>query len=223
MSFFRGDHGRGRRLTRRIGYTFRMPETIGIYGGTFDPPHLGHLILAAEALTQLRLARLLWILTPDPPHKPGHLIAPLPHRLEMLRRALADTPEFEPCTVEMERPGPHYTVETLEKLRAQFPEADFVLLMGGDSLRDLPTWHRPADLVSACHMIGVMRRPGDSIEMATLERSLPGLGAKVRFVDAPQLEISSSSIRSRVSTGRHYRYYLPARVYEYIEQEKLYR
>jgi nicotinate-nucleotide adenylyltransferase len=200
-----------------------MPETIGIYGGSFDPPHLGHLILAAEALAQLQLARLLWVLTPEPPHKTDHPLTSLPQRLEMLRRAIAGTPQFELSTVELDRPGPHYTIETLEKLRTQLPAANFVLLIGGDSLRDLPTWQRPAEIISACHAMGVMRRPGDSIDMKTLEDSLPGLGKKVRFVDAPQLEISSSTIRSRVANGGHYRYYLSPSVYEYIEQEKLYR
>ncbi len=200
-----------------------MPATIGVYGGTFDPPHLGHLILAAEALAQLQLARLLWVLTPEPPHKSGRPVTPLRHRLEMLRRAIAGTPEFELSTIEMERPGPHYSIETLEKLRIHFPAADFVLLIGGDSLRDLPTWHRPLDVLSACRYLGVMRRPGDSIEMAALEHRLPGLSQKVRFVDAPQLEISSSAIRSRIAEGGHYRYYLQPDIYEYIEQEKLYR
>lgn len=199
-----------------------MPETIGIYGGTFDPPHLGHLILAAEALEQLRLSRLLWVLTPDPPHKAGQPITPLPVRLEMLRRAIAGTSAFELSQVEMQRPGPHYTLETLERLRAQFPAAHLVLLIGGDSLHDLLNWHRPAELVAGCQAIGVLRRPGDSVETGALERSLPGLTKKLRFVDAPQLEISSSLIRERIANGGHYRYYLPADVYAYIEQEKLY-
>ena len=206
-----------------IGYTSGMPETIGIYGGTFDPPHLGHLILAAEALSQLRLTHLLWVLSPEPPHKPERKLTALPHRLEMLRRALADNPRFELSTVEMDRPGPHYTLETLEILAGQYPAANLVLLIGGDSLRDLPGWHRPLDILAACHSLGVMRRPGDSIDIESLEQQLPGLQAKLRFVEAPQLEISSSMIRSRVLQGGHYRYYLPPDVYAYIESEKLYR
>jgi nicotinate-nucleotide adenylyltransferase len=200
-----------------------MPETIGIYGGTFDPPHLGHLILAAEALQQLQLNRLLWVLTPKPPHKPGRPITPLPHRLEMLRRAIADTPGFELSTIEMDRPGPHYTAQTLEILRGQFPAADLAFLVGGDSLRDLPRWYRPQDILAACRFIGVMRRPGDSIEPDTLDSILPGLGGKIRFVDAPRLEISSSTIRQRIASGGHFRYYLPASVYDYIQQNNLYR
>jgi nicotinate-nucleotide adenylyltransferase len=200
-----------------------MSETIGIFGGTFDPPHLGHLILAAESLAQLQLTRLLWVLTPSPPHKTGRAITPLHHRLEMLRRAIAETPAFELSTIEIERPGPHYTIETLEKLSGQFPAVDFALLIGGDSLRDLPTWHRPADVLAACRFLGVMRRAGDSIETDALESSLPGISQKVRFVDAPQLEISSSLVRSRITTGGHYRYYLHPAVYDYIEQNNLYK
>jgi nicotinate-nucleotide adenylyltransferase len=200
-----------------------MPETIGIYGGTFDPPHIGHLILAAEALCQLKLARLLWVLTPEPPHKPHLPLTPLPHRQAMLQRAIAGTEGFELSTIEIDRPGPHYTIDTLQILRTQFPLVDFALLIGGDSLRDFPGWHRPLDIVAACHIIGVMRRPGDTIELDTLERILPGLGEKIRFVEAPQLEIASSAIRRRIAEGGHYRYYLPESVYEYIQQNSLYR
>ena len=200
-----------------------MPETIGIYGGTFDPPHLGHLILAAESLQQLQLNRLLWVLTPKPPHKPGRPITPLPHRLEMLRRAIADTPGFEISTVEMDRPGPHYTAQTLQILRRQFPAADLAFLIGGDSLRDLPKWYHPSDILAACRFIGVMRRPGDSVDLSALEQQVPGTQAKVRFVDAPLLEISSSDIRRRIREKLPFRYYLSPSVYEYILKNKLYR
>lgn len=200
-----------------------MTQTIGLYGGTFDPPHLGHLILAAEALAQLQLDRLLWVLTPQPPHKPDRPISSLPHRLEMLRLAIAGTPGFELSTIEIDRPGPHYTIETLELLRTQFSQADFALLVGGDSLRDFPGWHRPLDIVAACRYIGVMRRPDDFIEMETLERILPGLDGKVRFIETPRVEISSSVIRQRIASGGHFRYYLPPGVYDYIQQNSLYR
>ena len=200
-----------------------MTEFIGIFGGTFDPPHLGHLILAAEALNQLQLTRVLWVLTPQPPHKPERPITPLPQRLEMLKRALGSAPGFELSTIESDRPGPHYTLDTIDLLQAKFPSARLVLLFGGDSLRDLPTWRRPDEIITAVNAFGVMRRPGDEIDLPTLERSLPGLSAKVRFVNTPQLEISSSSIRQRVATGGHFRYFLPAGVYDYIQQTNLYR
>lgn len=200
-----------------------MHTTIGLFGGAFDPPHIGHLILAGEAQAQLGLTRLLWMPTPDPPHKAGRVITPIERRLEMLRRTLAQSPDFELSTIEMERPGPHYTVDTLTILQGRFPSADLVLLLGGDSLRDFPTWHRPLDILAACRFFGVMRRPGAQFDMEALERSLPGLGQKTRFVDTPQLEISSSVIRSRVAKGGHYRHYLVSGVYDYIRENNLYR
>jgi nicotinate-nucleotide adenylyltransferase len=196
---------------------------MGIFGGTFDPPHLGHLILAAEAYAQLGLERLLWVLTPDPPHKKSQSIAPLAERLEMVRLAIGDNPQFELSNVDISRPGPHYALDTVQLLAAQFPGAKLIYLMGGDSLRDLPTWHRPADFVSACHMIGVMRRPGDTLDLSALEKILPGLAAKVRFVEAPLLDIAAHEIRRRVADKRPFRYYLPAGVYEYIGKHNLYR
>ena len=198
-------------------------QNIGIFGGTFDPPHLGHLILAAEARSQLGLDRLLWVLTPDPPHKQGQSIAPLEHRLEMVKLAIADDPQFEISSVELTRPGPHYALDTVQILAGQNPGAKLVYLMGGDSLRDLPSWHRPADFVSACHWIGVVRRPGDAIDMTTLEKSLPGLRSKVRFVEAPLLEIAARDIRKRIAEGKPYRYFLPTGVYDYINSHNLYR
>jgi nicotinate-nucleotide adenylyltransferase len=200
-----------------------MTERIGIFGGTFDPPHLGHLILASEACTQLNLSRLLWVLTPNPPHKLSQVITSVEHRLEMLQRAISDNPAFELSRLELERSGPHYTLDTVRIVQEQFPLADIVLIIGGDSLRDLPTWRLAADLVSACREIGVMRRPGDSADLAALESLLPGLRAKIRFVDAPLLEIASSEIRRRVAEGISVRYYLPPAVYEYIQKERLYQ
>ena len=207
----------------RIGYTFIMIETLGVFGGTFDPPHLGHLILAAEALSQLGLTRVLWVLTPQPPHKPEQPIMALEHRLEMLKRAIGNTPGFELSTVEIDRPGPHYSLDTIDLLQAKYPTARLTMLIGGDSLRDLPTWNRSKELLWALHAFGVMRRPGDEIDLHSLESQLPGLSAKVRFFDTPQLEISSSAIRQRIQTGGHFRFYLPAGVYEYIQQKNLYR
>ena len=206
-----------------IKYTFGMTEIIGVFGGTFDPPHIGHLILAAEALHQLQLARILWVLTPQPPHKPERPITALPHRLEMLKRAIGSTPGFELSNVEIERPGPHYSLDTIDLLQARHPSARLVLLIGGDSLRDLHTWNRADELVTAVQAFGVMRRPGDELDLKTLEDNLPGLTAKLRFFETPQLEISSTSIRKRIADAQHFRFYLPAGVFDYIQQNKLYR
>jgi nicotinate-nucleotide adenylyltransferase len=199
-----------------------MTQRIGIFGGTFDPPHLGHLILASEARTKLQLARILWVLTSIPPHKIDQPISPLEDRLAMLKLALNDEPEFELSTIDMDRPGPQYTLDTINLLALQYPDADLIPLIGGDSLHDLPDWHNPVALVAACHQIGVMRRPGDSIDLSQLEKQIPGISAKVRFVDAPLLEIASHEIRQRVLTGLPFRYYLLPSVYDYIVAHKLY-
>jgi nicotinate-nucleotide adenylyltransferase len=198
-------------------------NSIGIFGGTFDPPHIGHLILAAEARAQLGLDRLLWVLTPDPPHKQGRGLAPLEDRLAMVRLALADAPEFELSAVDMDRPGPHYAVDTVKIIAVQNPNAKLVYLMGGDSLRDLPLWHRPADFVAACAAIGVLRRPGNGIDLAGLEKKFPGITNKFRFLETPLIDIAAHEIRERIAGGRPFRYFLPAGVYEYIVKNALYR
>lgn len=198
-------------------------ERIGLFGGTFDPPHLGHLILASEARSQLDLTRLLWTVTPDPPHKQDQLITSLEHRIAMVRLAIEDDPAFELSNVELNRPGPHYTVDTVKLVAEQNPGAEIVPVIGGDSLQDLPTWHQPRELLYAAHWVGVMRRPGEDTNLEALERELPGIRSKVHYVDAPLLEIASREIRHRVAAGKPFRYYLPEPVYEYIEQHHLYQ
>ena len=199
-----------------------MPSRIGLFGGTFDPPHLGHLILASEAQSQLELDRLLWVLTPDPPHKQAQDITSIEHRLAMVELAIENNPKFELSRVELDRPGPHYTLDTVKLIALQNPEAEIVPIIGGDSLNDLPTWHQPQELVYACHWIGVMRRPNESPSLDELEHELPGIRSKVHYVDAPLLEIASSDIRNRIAHEESFRYYLPPQVYEYINQHHLY-
>jgi nicotinate-nucleotide adenylyltransferase len=198
-------------------------ERLGLFGGTFDPPHVGHLILAAEAKSQLELTRLLWTVTPDPPHKQGQPITSLEHRLAMVRLAIRDDPFFELSEIELNRPGPHYTVDTIKLLAQQNPQAEIVPILGGDSLNDLPTWHQPEELVYAAHWVGVMRRPGEETDLEALERELPGIRSKIHYVDAPLLDIASREIRERAAAGKPFRYYLREPVYEYIEQHHLYQ
>jgi len=125
----------------------------GIYGGTFDPPHIGHLILAAEAQAQLELERILWVLTP-PSHKPDRRITSTAIRLEMLLAAIAGNPVFELSRVDLDRHRRINAVDTVHLLRQTYPQAGLVYLMGGDSLRDLPTWVRPQEFLVACDAIG---------------------------------------------------------------------
>jgi nicotinate-nucleotide adenylyltransferase len=198
-------------------------ERLGVFGGTFDPPHTGHSILAAEACADLKLDCLFWVLTPLPPHKLDQPVTPLEHRLAMLELAISGDENFQLSRIDIDRPGPHYMVDTLRLLADEHPSADLVLVIGGDSLRDFPTWHRPADLAAACHEIGVMRRPGDSLDLPALEATVPGAPARLRFVDAPLLEISSSDIRRRIREAEPFRYFLSQPVYEYILKKELYR
>jgi nicotinate-nucleotide adenylyltransferase len=195
---------------------------LGVYGGTFDPPHLGHLVLAAEGLDQLKLDRILWVLTPNPPHKTGLEISPLPVRLALLETALTGNPYFEISRVDIDRPPPHYAVDTLRILHRKMPAACLVYLMGADSLVDLPAWHDPQQFVDETDEIGVMCRVGETIDLDALEKRLPGVREKVRFVDAPRLEIASSDIRRRIVEGRTYRYFLPEAVYRQIQAQHLY-
>lgn len=209
-------------------YTLNMSdkllhERVGLFGGTFDPPHLGHLILASEAQSQLELTRLLWTVTPDPPHKQDQSITPLEHRLAMVKLAIEDNPAFEISTIELNRPGPHYTIDTIKLLAEQNPDAEIVPIIGGDSLNDLPTWHKPKEILYAAHWVGVMRRPGEETNLQELEHELPGISSKIHYVEAPLLEIASSQIRNRVATGKPFRYYLSEPVYEYIEKHHLYQ
>jgi nicotinate-nucleotide adenylyltransferase len=196
---------------------------LGIFGGTFDPPHLGHLILAAECYDQLNLDKLLWVVTPDPPHKNGWRISPVRYRLAMVQAAIADSPMFEVSLVDVNRASPHYAVDTIHLLGKQYPEAELIYLIGGDSLHDLPDWHYPEKLLEAADELGVMRRPEDEVNLDELAVQLPGIREKVHFVEAPLLEISARQIRSRIMQCRPYRYYLHPRVYELIHTYGLYR
>ncbi len=209
---------------KTLRYTPCMARTkIGLFGGTFDPPHIGHLILAGESVAQFKLSRLLWMLAPDPPHKQLQPITALAHRLKMLERMLWDNPSFEISRLEIDRPGPHFTIDTVRLLAQQEPTADIVLLLGGDSLRDLPSWRLSADLVAEVAHIGVLRRPNDSFDLPALETKIAGLTAKVTFIEAPLQDLASREIRRRVANGEMYRYYLHPSVFDYIEAAHLYR
>lgn len=196
---------------------------LGIFGGTFDPPHIGHQILAAEACEQLNLQRVLWVVTPNPPHKTEQVITPLSCRLKMVAAALADESRFELSRVDVDRPPPHYAVDTVMRLRSTYPGFDLIYLMGGDSLHDLPTWYKPVEFVRACDAIGIMQRPGFVIELNEMEQHIPGLSKKILSIHAPLIEISSKEIRLRAAQGRTFRYYLPGAVYKFVQEENLYR
>jgi nicotinate-nucleotide adenylyltransferase len=194
----------------------------GVFGGTFDPPHDGHLALAQAALKQLNLNQVLWVVTADPPHKKDALIAPVQDRLDMVAAAVRGQPKFEISRVDVDRPGPHWAADTVRLLKQQRPEAGLVYLMGSDSLRDLPTWGRPAELLAHA-TLGVLRRPGAEVDLEALERVLPGISEKVEFVSAPPVDVSSHQIRQRVADGAPIDGLVPLGVAEIVRARCLYR
>jgi nicotinate-nucleotide adenylyltransferase len=195
---------------------------IGLFGGTFDPPHLGHLALCREAVSDLHVEQLFWVLTPNPPHKTHRQITSLPHRLRMVQLALQDT-SYELSRVDIDRPAPHYAVDTVRIVREQNPRAQLLYLMGGDSLNNLPTWHRAVEFVAALDFIGVMHREGEIPDLQALEMRLPGLASKVRFVEAPRVDISASQVRLLIKRGKPYEHLLPSAVARYIKKNNLYQ
>jgi nicotinate-nucleotide adenylyltransferase len=194
---------------------------LGVFGGTFDPIHLAHLVLAEQAREQLRLDQVLFMPAFIPPHKMGRTLSPPKVRLEMAELAVAGHPNFEVGDLELRRTGPSYTVDTLRTLREQHPSAELFLLLGGDSLADFPTWREPREILSLAKL-GVMKREGSPPpEQPTGWEA--ELAERVTFIEAPLLAISGTDLRRRVSEGRSIRYFVPAAVEAFINANKLYQ
>jgi nicotinate-nucleotide adenylyltransferase len=192
---------------------------LGLYGGTFDPVHLGHLQVAEQARTELALQRVFFVLTPNPPHKSTTAISPAMHRLNMLRLALAEQPQFEVSTVELERPGVSYTVETVRYFRSQpeFAATELFLIIGADSLLELKNWREPQAIISMAKL-AVYSRPGLDWRQAT-----PQFLQAAHLLSGPQLDISATDIRQRCSRGESIRYLVPEIVRNYILENQLYQ
>jgi len=194
---------------------------IGVLGGTFDPIHIGHLVVAEEARVKLGFREVLFVPAGQPWRKLDRNITPAAHRVEMVRRAIADNPHFKLCTLEVDRPGPSYTVDTLTMLREQLDsEASLFLILGRDTLAELPLWKEPKKLVQLCRLV-VAPRLG-SKDLKHLETSIPGLLDKVIQLDMPVIGISSAKIRQRIAQGLTIRYLVPAEVEKYITAQKIY-
>jgi nicotinate-nucleotide adenylyltransferase len=194
---------------------------LGLFGGTFDPVHLGHLVLAEQCREACELDRLWFVVAGEPPHKPGGRTA-VRHRLEMVRIATAGHPKFLVSEIEATRPGPHYSVETLESVHRQSPDEDLFFLIGADSLAELVTWRQPARIAQLATIV-VVNRPG--IEESP-PQSLPDFGPsahRLLTVTIPAIGISSTDLRQRLAEGRSIRYLVPRGVEAYIEANALYR
>lgn len=196
-------------------------QRLGILGGTFDPPHIGHLILAEYAREALDAAQILWVPAADPPHKDDTRLA-IEHRLAMVERAIAGNPHFAFSLADVERPGPHYTVDLIPILQRQYPDAEFYFLIGADSLRDLPKWSRPQELIRMCKLV-VMRRPDVDATPEMHGAILPGLAERVTMLDAPLVDVSSTDIVARMRAGKSARYVVPDAVMDYILANGLYK
>jgi nicotinate-nucleotide adenylyltransferase len=196
---------------------------IGILGGTFDPPHIGHLILAEEAWALLDLDRVYLVPAGDPPHKQGKPLSAGYHRRRMLELAIADNPHFLLSTVDIDRPGPHYTIDMMRSLRDAHPAGtELFFLMGLDSLVDLPGWHQADRLIANCQMVALSRY-GFEVDWEELEAALPGVSERVIQLPMLELEISSNVIQKRVREGLPIRYQVRQAVESYVREHGLYR
>ncbi len=196
---------------------------LGILGGTFDPVHRGHLALARAASDELGLDEVLFLPAGQPWRKAGQTIASNEHRLAMLRRALEGEAAFQVSRLELERPGPSYTADTLEALRDDRPEDELFFLLGEDALMDLPNWARPQRILELARL-AVARRADSSPEaLEEAERRLPGLGERVVWLKMSVVAVSATEIRERVREGQPMGGLVPATVEQYIRMQGLYR
>ena len=196
---------------------------IGIFGGTFDPIHIGHLILAEEAWFQLQLDHVYLAPAGDPPHKLGRQLAPVRDRLFMAELAAADIDSLLVSSIDADRPGPHYTSDLVRLLQTEAgPDTEFYFLMGMDSLRDLPSWHEASWLVENARLVALSRHDV-TLDWEALEAALPGVRSRVIILDMPELEIASHVIQQRVRNGQPIRHMVPRSVEAYIYKHNLYR
>jgi nicotinate-nucleotide adenylyltransferase len=195
---------------------------IGVFGGAFNPPHMGHLIGAQEVLLQLELERVLFVPVGEAPHREIEDDPGAEARLEMVELAISGDERFTSSRVEVDREGPSYTSDTLELLRTESPDDELFLILGGDQAAALPTWHEPEKVLERATVAAVERvgwsRSATGIKLARLRGS-----ERVRHLDMPVIQISSTGVRRRVREGRPIRYLVPAAVEDYIESHELYR
>jgi nicotinate-nucleotide adenylyltransferase len=195
---------------------------IGVFGGTFDPPHYGHLVIAEEARARLGLRRVIFLPAGQPPHKPERVISPVAHRLAMVLLAIAGNPGFRLSRLDVDRPGPSFTADLLELLQTELgPTADLHFIVGMDSLGDFLTWHEPVRVLRAARLVAATR-PGYACDLSEMEDVIPGAASRITLLEAPALEISSTELQARVRAGLPIRYQAPEAVARYIRRHGLY-
>ena len=197
------------------------PQHLGVMGGTFDPIHLGHLAVAEEAREVLALDRILFVPAGQPPHKPAAEVGPIEHRLAMVELAIADNAAFELSSIEIDRPGPSYTVDTLERLAADGNR--LTVILSAETFAELPTWHEPERLFEAARVAVAPRWGYPAPDPGWLAATFPGREDRVSYLEGPRLGVSSTALRARVAAGRSIRYLVPGAVAAYIAAHRLYR
>ena len=196
---------------------------IGVMGGTFDPVHIGHLAVAEEARARLNMAEILFVPAGQPWLKADTYISPAEHRINMLRLAIADKPYFKLSTMEIERAGASYAVDTAAELKGQLDAADeLFFILGWDSLTELPQWREPQRLIEICHLVVALRPGYPAPDLKKLEVAIPGISQRALILDKPEVDISASEIRERVARGLSIRHLVPQPVNRYIKKHKLY-
>ncbi len=196
---------------------------IGVLGGTFDPIHMGHLVVAEEAKARLNLAEVLFVPAGLPWLRANSSLSAAEHRVQMVRLAIADKPYFKISTTEVERAGPSYTVDTIAELKGQFgAEDELFFILGWDCLTELPKWREPSRLVAMCRLVAVPRVGSPAPDLRALEASIPGLAKRVILLDKPGVDISASGIRDRVAQGLSIEDLVPEPVERYIREQGLY-
>ena len=196
---------------------------IGVFGGTFDPIHMGHLIIAEDARAALELDEVLFIPAGQPWFKSYRRITDTHHRLAMARLAVADNPRFSVSDIEIRRSGPSYTVDTRGELRehSKYAGAEFIVILGVDALREIDRWHQPRALFELSSVVG-MARPAATVNLSVLHAAIPGSSSRISLLDSALVDISGTDIRRRVAEGRSIRYRVPAYVEQYIHEHGLY-
>lgn len=192
---------------------------LGVFGGSFNPVHFGHLLLAEAAYEAANLDEVWFVPAPSPPHKQGQTLLPIKARIEMLELATVALPEFVVRDLESHRDGPSYTVQTLADLHKDDPSRELVFLMGADSLADLPTWREPDRIAELAEIVAVNRGFGDATIPAELSDAVR---SRITVVDMPACGVSSSDLRDRIADGRSIRFQTPRPVERLIEQRGWY-
>lgn len=194
---------------------------VGIMGGTFDPIHQAHLIIAEQAFLELGLDKVMFMPSGNPPHKAKRKVTDKETRCEMVKQAISGNPHFELCTYELERKSYSYTAETLQYLKKEYANDNFYLIIGEDSLAYLDEWYKPEIITELCTLAVYRRGKGSAVE-SEAERIKGLLKADIRLIEAPVIDISSTLIRDNIKKGKSVKYYLPDSVIKIIERERLY-